>query len=92
MTSRQGGALLVLALIACSVSGCSYGGNNVSCPSWAGFPSPQDKYDAADLVVVTSSSVRNGTAPIFGVDAHSYDVAVAEVVKGDVGTDGLRAW
>ena len=43
---------------------------------------------AADLVVVTSSSTRDGTEHILGVDAHAYEVRVDEVLKGQV--DGGR--
>lgn len=76
------------ALAACALSGCGYG--SVSCPSWAGFPTPQEKYDAADLVIVTSSSTRDGTARIFGVDAHAYEVRADEVLKGRVDGGSVR--
>ncbi|WP_298255071.1 hypothetical protein [uncultured Arthrobacter sp.] len=62
----------------------------MSCVSWAGFPTLQDKYDAADLVVVASSAARDGTAPVFGADAHAYDVRVDDVLKGDLDEPRVR--
>lgn len=86
---RRRRAVRVLGILAaCALPGC--GPESVSCPSWAGFPTLQEKYDAADLVVVASSGTRNGTAPIFGVDAHAYEVRVDEVLKGDVAVDSVR--
>lgn len=90
MTTYRGIGFVLAALLASALTGCANQPVFISCPSWAGFPTPQDKYDAADLVVATSSSTRDGTAPIFGVDAHSYDVAVDEVLKGDSGSETVR--
>lgn len=84
----RGTGFVLAALVACALSGC--GATSVSCPSWAGFPTTQEKYDAADLVVVATTTVRDGTAPIFGVDAHSYEIRVGEVLKGDVDGGSVR--
>lgn len=89
MRGRSAGFVLA-ALVACALSGCGYGSDSVSCPSWAGFPTTQEKYDAADLVVVASTSMRDRTAPIFGVNAHSYEIRVGEVLKGDVDGGSVR--
>lgn len=83
MRGRWAGFVLA-AFVACNLSGCGYGFETVSCPSWAGFPTPQEKYDAADLVIVATASTRDGTAPIFGVDAHAYKLQVNEVLKGNI--------
>lgn len=80
MTTCRRAGFVLLALLASTLTGC--GDRTISCPSWAGFTTPQDKYDAADLVVVLSSSTRDGTAPVLGVDAHSYDIEIDEVLKG----------
>jgi hypothetical protein len=89
MMNRSPGFVFV-ALLVHTLSGCGYGSDSVSCPSWAGFPTTEEKYDAADLVVVASSSTRDGTSPIFGVDAHAYEVRVGEVLKGDVNGGSVR--
>jgi hypothetical protein len=90
MITSRGVGVALIALLTFTLSGCGDRTASASCPSWAGFTTPQDKYDAAELVVATSSSTRDGTAPIFGVDAHSYDIAVDEVLKGGPGSDTVR--
>lgn len=81
---------VVAALLAFGLTACAYGSETITCPSWAGFPIPQEKYDAAELVVVASSIQRDGTARIFGVEAHSYQVQIDEVIKGDLPEGDVR--
>lgn len=90
MTTYRSAGFVLTALLAFALSGCGDRTASASCPSWASFTTPQDKYDAADLVVATSSSTRDGTTSIFGVDAHSYDIAVDEVLKGGSGNETVR--
>lgn len=82
--------VIPFVLLAVAISGCGETTAAVSCPSWAGFPTVQEKYDAAELVIVASSTTRDGTAPIFGVDAHSYEVDVDQVIKGQLDGGSIR--
>jgi hypothetical protein len=75
--------------IACPVlmAGCSSGGS-ASCPSWASFPTPQERYEEAVMVVTTASATPGGTEEIFGVDAAAYDVVVDTIEKGKLPSSG----
>lgn len=79
-----------VALVAFGLTGCGFMSGSHVCPSWAGFETPQAKYDEADLVIVTASTERDGTTPIFGVKANSYQIRVDEVLKGHLGSDTVR--
>lgn len=85
MGSRRARATVVLIAIAfpAVLVGCTTAGG-AGCPSWASFPTAQERYDESAAVVTTGSSRPSGTESVFQVDATAYDVQVATVEKGAV--------
>ncbi|PPF53898.1 hypothetical protein C5B94_09010 [Clavibacter michiganensis] len=83
MRNRRTGSLAVAITIGCSavLAGCAPS-EGAACPSWAWFPTAQERYDEAAAVVTTESLAPSGTEPIFQVDANAYDVEVDTVEKG----------
>jgi hypothetical protein len=83
MVNRRARSMAVVIAIGCSpvLVGCAASGS-ASCPSWAWFPTAQDRHDEAAAVVTTESLAPSRTESVFQVDANAYDVKVAEVEKG----------
>lgn len=82
-----------MLLIATVVVGCgsSSGSQQVAaCADWVRLNSVQDLYDEAAAVFVTSKGERAGTTRIYGVDAHTHNMQVDEVVKGDIADESIR--
>ncbi|WP_133185525.1 hypothetical protein [Arthrobacter sp. Bz4] len=78
----------VLLLIG-ALGGC-HETSNIACPSWAISDDPQDHFEAATLVVVSSIVERDGETAIYGVEAHTYRVSIEKVRKGDLADQAIR--
>jgi hypothetical protein len=64
------------------LAGCATGGGSAGCPSWASFPTAEERYDEASVVITTAAVDRAGTEVMLGVNASAYDVTVALAEKG----------
>ena len=77
-----------MALLATSVlSGCV---TSMSCAGWIFFESPADLAKDARLVVVGESENTGETVQLMGVQAAVHEIAVEEVLKGELDGDAIR--
>jgi hypothetical protein len=84
MRRRRVTVAVVMALTCTSVLTACESSPQASCPSWASFPTAQERYDEATAVVTTTAVVPSGTERVFQVDATVYDVTVGDAEKGSV--------
>jgi hypothetical protein len=74
---------VLMASGAVLLTGCATGGGSAGCPSWASFPTAEERYDEASEVITTAAVTQAGTEVVLGVNASAYDVTVAVAEKGE---------
>lgn len=86
MKARRGIVLLPLVLLVSVPAGCagSLSPEPESCVSWIDVSDPDVAYEEADAVVVGTTGPATGSIEMFGIDAAVHQLAVTEVVKGDL--------
>lgn len=83
----------VLVTVAVGTSGCVAPGDATeTCLSWVSYATPVDALESSELVVSARVIERDGTEPLYGVDAHAWTVTTngAEPWRGDAGSGTLR--
>lgn len=68
-----------------SCAGDILGPTSESCVSWVDVADPQRAFDEADAVVIGTAQPTGDTTEMLGVDATVHELAVDDVIKGDLG-------